>query len=147
MKNQWISDYIKAQQAAHGSIPVEAVAELIEKLRAALKEDRQVFVFGNGGSAANSSHFATDLGKGASDKVGKRSARVLVLTAKPGQALPFVRAKVWVDSADALIRQFESTDANGVTRRVRLLALSPNVSVKNSAFAFAVPEGVRVVER
>ena len=28
-------------------------------------------MFGNGGSAANASHFATDLGKGSSDKVGK----------------------------------------------------------------------------
>jgi len=37
-----------------------------------LKQDRQVLVFGNGGSAANASHFATDLGKGASDKLGKR---------------------------------------------------------------------------
>jgi len=75
---QWISDYIKAQKAAHDSIPVEGVAELVETLRAALKEDRQIFVFGNGGSAANASHFATDLGKGASDKVGKRF-RVLSL--------------------------------------------------------------------
>jgi len=70
--NQWISDYIKAQHAAHSSIPIEGVAQLIEKLRVALKEDRQIFVFGNGGSAANASHFATDLGKLASDKVGKR---------------------------------------------------------------------------
>jgi D-sedoheptulose 7-phosphate isomerase len=77
--NQWVADYIRAQKAAHDSIPVEAVAELIEKLRKALKEDRQIFVFGNGGSAANSSHFATDLGKGASDKAGKRF-RVLSLT-------------------------------------------------------------------
>lgn len=41
-------------------------------------EDRQILVFGNGGSAANSSHFATDLGKGASDKLGRRF-RVLSL--------------------------------------------------------------------
>jgi D-sedoheptulose 7-phosphate isomerase len=75
---QWIGDYIKAQQAAHASIPVDAVAQLLEKLSAALKEDRQIFVFGNGGSAANSSHFATDLGKGSSDKVGRRF-RVLSL--------------------------------------------------------------------
>jgi D-sedoheptulose 7-phosphate isomerase len=75
---QWITDYIKAQQAAHQSIPVDGVAQLVNKLRQALKEDRQVFVFGNGGSAANASHFATDLGKGASDKVGKRF-RVLSL--------------------------------------------------------------------
>src|SRR6266540_3407838 len=75
---QWTTDYIKAQKTAHDSIPVDGVAELIEKLRVALKEDRQIFVFGNGGSAANASHFATDLGKGASDKVGKRF-RVLSL--------------------------------------------------------------------
>lgn len=76
---QWISDYIRAQKAAHDSIPVDAVAELIGELRSALQQDRQIFVFGNGGSAANASHFATDLGKGASDKVGRRF-RVLSLT-------------------------------------------------------------------
>src|ERR1035437_3889802 len=81
--NQWISDHIKAQQVAHDSIPVAAVAQLIEKLRVALKEDRQIFVFGNGGSAANASHFATDLGKLASDKVGKRF-RVLSLNDNVG---------------------------------------------------------------
>src|SRR5207237_10423642 len=75
---QWISDYIRAQKAAHDSIPMDAVAQLIELLRAAHRENRQLFVFGNGGSAANSSHFATDLGKGASDKLGKRF-RVLSL--------------------------------------------------------------------
>jgi D-sedoheptulose 7-phosphate isomerase len=76
---QWIAHYLAVQKAAHDSIPVEAVAALIDRLRLALKEDRQIFVFGNGGSAANASHFATDLGKGASDKVGKRF-RVLSLT-------------------------------------------------------------------
>jgi D-sedoheptulose 7-phosphate isomerase len=74
----WISDYLKAQKAALDSISIEAVAQLIDRLRTALKEDRQIFVFGNGGSAANSSHFATDLGKGASDKIGQRF-RVLSL--------------------------------------------------------------------
>ncbi|MCW5554303.1 MAG: SIS domain-containing protein [Verrucomicrobiae bacterium] len=77
--NQWISDYLTAQKATLDSIPVDAVARLIEQLRAVFKADRQVFVFGNGGSAANASHFATDLGKGASDKLGKRF-RVLSLT-------------------------------------------------------------------
>jgi D-sedoheptulose 7-phosphate isomerase len=75
---QWISNYLRAQKAAHDSIPVDAVAELVVRLRSALQENRQIFVFGNGGSAANASHFATDLGKGASDKVGRRF-RVLSL--------------------------------------------------------------------
>src|SRR4051812_842437 len=75
---QWLVDYLAGQKAAHDSIPLEQVGRLIEKLQAAVKEDRQIFVFGNGGSAANASHFVTDLGKGASDKVGKRF-RVLCL--------------------------------------------------------------------
>ena len=68
----WIVDYVRAQKSALDSIPVERVERLIEVLRHTLKEDRQLFVCGNGGSAANASHFITDLGKGASDKVGKR---------------------------------------------------------------------------
>ncbi len=68
---QWIADYVRAQKAAVDSIPTEAVEQLIQKLRAAVQADRQVFVFGNGGSTANASHFATDLGKSASDSVGK----------------------------------------------------------------------------
>ena len=70
--NDWIRQYVAAQKAVLDSIPVEAVSRLIDLLQAALKEDRQIFVFGNGGSAANASHFVTDLGKGASDKIGKR---------------------------------------------------------------------------
>jgi D-sedoheptulose 7-phosphate isomerase len=74
----WITNYIKAQNATLNSIPAEAVACIVGTLRTAHQEDRQIFVFGNGGSAANASHFATDLGKGASDKLGKRF-RVLSL--------------------------------------------------------------------
>jgi len=70
--NSWINDYLKAQKAALDSISVEAVARLLETFQRALAEDRQIFVFGNGGSAANASHFMTDLGKGASDKLTRR---------------------------------------------------------------------------
>jgi D-sedoheptulose 7-phosphate isomerase len=70
--NRWITDYLKAQKAALDSIPADAVARLVSTFTKALNEDRQIFVFGNGGSAMNASHFATDLGKGASDKVGRR---------------------------------------------------------------------------
>jgi D-sedoheptulose 7-phosphate isomerase len=76
--NRWIADYLKAQKAAHDSIAVDAVARIIEKFRQALKDERQIFVFGNGGSAANASHFATDLGKGASD-VSPSRFRILSL--------------------------------------------------------------------
>jgi D-sedoheptulose 7-phosphate isomerase len=74
----WIDRYRQEQQKATESIPTAQVARLIDKLRTILAEDRQLFVFGNGGSAANASHFVTDLGKGSSDKL-KRRFRVLSL--------------------------------------------------------------------
>ena len=76
--NDWINEYVRAQKAALDSIPADAVAGLIDVLRTAWQEGRQIFVFGNGGSAANASHFVTDLGKGSSDKLGQRF-RVLSL--------------------------------------------------------------------
>jgi D-sedoheptulose 7-phosphate isomerase len=75
----WITDYLSAHKRTIDSIPVEGVARCIEILRVAHREDRQIFICGNGGSAANSSHFVTDLGKGASDAIGKRF-RVMALT-------------------------------------------------------------------
>lgn len=70
--NDYISSYIQAQKDALDSIPVQEVSRLIETFREALQAGRQIFVFGNGGSAANASHFMTDLGKGSSDKTSKR---------------------------------------------------------------------------
>ena len=69
---EWIANYIEAEKAALDSIPVEQVESVILKFKQAHAEGRQIFVFGNGGSASNASHFATDLGKGSSDALGKR---------------------------------------------------------------------------
>ena len=69
---QWIANYIEAEKAALDSIPIVKVESIILKLKEAHAEGRQIFLFGNGGSASNASHFATDLGKGSSDVLGKR---------------------------------------------------------------------------
>lgn len=68
----WIESYLADHKKALDSIPVDQVENLLGELQKALREDRRVFMFGNGGSAANASHFITDLGKGASDAIGKR---------------------------------------------------------------------------
>jgi D-sedoheptulose 7-phosphate isomerase len=70
--NNYLQDYLNEQKSALESIPVDAVEMLVNDFREALKEDRQIFVFGNGGSASNASHFATDLGKSSSDKAYRR---------------------------------------------------------------------------
>lgn len=68
----WISGYVEKLVELVRSIPVRELEHWIEKFEHALVEGRQIFVFGNGGSAANAMHFAVDLGKGASDKLGQR---------------------------------------------------------------------------
>ncbi|MBD0351208.1 MAG: SIS domain-containing protein [Flavisolibacter sp.] len=68
----YLQNYIQEQRKALESIPVDEVEKLITTFRKALKENRQIFVFGNGGSACNASHFVTDLGKSSSDKTYRR---------------------------------------------------------------------------
>lgn len=68
----WINDYIDAHKKALESIPAGQVENLLGDLQLALREGRRIFIFGNGGSASNASHFITDLGKGSSDAVGRR---------------------------------------------------------------------------
>jgi len=68
----WLQNYIAAQHRALDSVPLEPIAQATETVRTAWKNDQQIFAIGNGGSAANASHFATDLGKGSSDAVGQR---------------------------------------------------------------------------
>lgn len=107
---------------------------------------------GNGGTVDFTAQFLdspktrytiTDAGRGTVDG---RSARALTLVPKKGKT-PFARAKVWVDDKDGLIRQFEVVDANGLTRKVRLVAMRVNAPVDASAFRFTPPKGVRVVEQ
>ena len=72
--------FYKAQAlATMDAIPEKQIAILIELLTQIRREGRQIFVCGNGGSAASASHLANDLGKGAS--VGRDLRfRVLSLT-------------------------------------------------------------------
>ena len=68
----------------------------------------------------------TDLGR---EKVNGRTARVLSLVPKPGIEAQFTKAVVWVDSADALIRQFELTEPSEVVRRVTITKLTLNPAI------------------
>jgi D-sedoheptulose 7-phosphate isomerase len=68
----WLQDYIAAQHRALDSVPLDCIARATHTVRTAWQQERQIFAIGNGGSAASASHFATDLGKGSSDKLGQR---------------------------------------------------------------------------
>ena len=68
----YLQNYLQEQRKALESIRVEEVEAIFDQFQKALRDDRQIFVFGNGGSACNASHFITDLGKSSSDKTYRR---------------------------------------------------------------------------
>jgi len=84
---------------------------------------------------------------GPSADLGGRATRSYTLVPKSKDTAPFQSATVWIDDADATIRQFEVTENSNVQRRVRMTSFKTNVPVDASAFVFKVPEGVRVVDR
>lgn len=69
---KWMKNYVESLNQTLNKMPFDKINDIIKVLVKANKEDKQIFVFGNGGSAATSSHFITDLGKGASDNLKKR---------------------------------------------------------------------------
>jgi len=71
--------YVEEIKDTLDRLPWEAIQEVIGVLQEARLNDRQVFVMGNGGSAATASHFACDLGKGTL-MPGRPRFRVIALT-------------------------------------------------------------------
>src|SRR4051794_13595129 len=67
LMQDWISAYLAAQKQAVDSIRPADVAAIVDTLRDAYRRDAQVFACGNGGNAANCSHFVTDFGKNSSE--------------------------------------------------------------------------------
>lgn len=139
---QWITDYIQAQHQALNSIPIGRIRELISVLAAARTAGRRIFVIGNGGSAANASHFTTDLGKNASEARGgvEPPFRVMSLT----DNLPWITA-IGNDYAfdDIFVKQLRNLASPGDL----LIAASVSGSSPNlvRAFKWARDEGLETI--
>ena len=71
--------YVKEIQATLEGLPWEEIQKVITVLHDARLDGRQVFILGNGGSAATASHFACDLGKG-TEAPGTPCFRAFALT-------------------------------------------------------------------
>jgi outer membrane lipoprotein carrier protein len=78
--------------------------------------------------------------------IGGRATHAVTLTPKADGG-PIDKAVVWVDDADASLRQFEVTDANGLVRTVRMISWTANATIPSASFRFTVPNGVRVVDQ
>ncbi|HXE58723.1 MAG TPA: outer membrane lipoprotein carrier protein LolA [Gemmatimonadales bacterium] len=80
------------------------------------------------------------------DVVGGRSTDVIALT-PVDTTLPFERATVWLDRADALPRQVQIRERSGAIRTLTLSELDTTPKLPEEAFVFRVPDDVRVVEQ
>lgn len=67
-----ITDYLGLLQQAIADLPVDAIQDVVDTLKKAHAEGRQVFLLGNGGSASTASHIACDFQKGIKQTSGKR---------------------------------------------------------------------------
>ena len=68
----WIKKYIEDQKKLMDTLSLDEINSILNIFIESHRSDRQIFVFGNGGSATNASHFTTDLGKCSSDALSKR---------------------------------------------------------------------------
>ena len=83
------TQYFRQYRDVLTSLPYDAIEEATEELLRRYEQDRHIFLFGNGGSAALASHFACDLGKGTIvDGNGNKRFRALALT----DSLPLMTA-------------------------------------------------------
>jgi D-sedoheptulose 7-phosphate isomerase len=76
---QIIEAYLDGIIATLERLPVERITDVIEAIEKARISGKTIFTFGNGGSAATASHFASDLSKGATCE-GKPRIKAFALT-------------------------------------------------------------------
>lgn len=74
-------EYFRMYPRAIAELPYEKIDQVISQLIDACEHGKNVFLFGNGGSAALASHFACDLGKGTLfDRARQKRFRAMALT-------------------------------------------------------------------
>ncbi|MBI5779280.1 MAG: SIS domain-containing protein [Planctomycetes bacterium] len=76
--DNFFANYLAGLRKSLDEIPADKITAISELIYQAYLNNKQIFVMGNGGSAATASHFVCDLGKG-SVKAGKPRFRIISL--------------------------------------------------------------------
>lgn len=114
-------------------------------IRAPLSSDVQgsIDLIGTFFSNPRSRYAISDAG---SATISGRATRAVTLVPKSKDG-SFVRAKVWIDTQDGSLRQFEAEESSGLVRKVVVTSFTPNAPVSAGAFSFKPPRGVKVVDQ
>lgn len=67
-----IKAYLQQEISTIEKLHLAAINEAMNAIVDAFKRDADIYIFGNGGSAATASHMVNDFNKGISEKVGKK---------------------------------------------------------------------------
>ncbi|TVR62716.1 MAG: outer membrane lipoprotein carrier protein LolA [Gemmatimonadales bacterium] len=79
------------------------------------------------------------------EDVDGRETHVLFL--EPLVSSPFLRARIWVDAQDSMLRRVEITEDEGFVRTVELSGIRLNPQIAPERFRFEPPAGVQVIRR
>ena len=65
-------EYIRKEIEVLQSLDRKSIAKALDKLTEAWENERDIYIFGNGGSSATASHFENDFNKGVSEPLEKK---------------------------------------------------------------------------
>lgn len=68
----YIKDYLALEIQVLKSLDIDAIKETICLLEDCMENERNIYIFGNGGSSATASHFQNDFNKGISEYTKKK---------------------------------------------------------------------------
>lgn len=136
-------NYLTELKTVLGKVKISDIEKVAEVLLEAYKNDKTIFIFGNGGSAATASHMVCDLGKGTLKNVydhTEKRLRVISLTDNVPIMTAFAND---LSFDDMFVQQFHSLVNSGdVVIGISGSGNSPNVI---KAFMYAKQIGATTV--
>lgn len=78
--NNFVTRYFDEEKMLINNFDTNEFSKVVNILIEAYKQDKQIFIMGNGGSAATANHFAGDCSKNAITEKGKRHFRMISLS-------------------------------------------------------------------
>lgn len=76
--NSQIANYLKELKYVIDNFSVDILGEIINAIKDVYKQNKKIFIMGNGGSASTASHFACDINKGVGQRL-KNPIKVICL--------------------------------------------------------------------
>lgn len=114
-------------------------------MRMSAKANNALAMVDPGGVFLTSPASRFDMSDGGIATVQGRKTNIVNLVPKQANGT-FTRARLWIDTVNGYVRQFEVTDPNGLKRVVTITSIQPNAAVSAPEFRFTPPKNVRVLD-